>query len=259
MLKSLLKVLALFYSVGLTRASCSETDFITVYTGDDNMEGTMFHEVVYQTYAVDFATGDMVVAGGVRLVNSTDLTYLYYMDGANCEVKWHYFLPESWALFSREIVSLELRSDPSRIFGLTKTDKQYMFFDIRNNLHWSETLVMEEYTLDEEPVMLLAPSASESYILAMSTSSVMSLGLGSNRWTTGISQTGSAENKAFAKSTEEALFVAVNEQDEFKVQKYTLPLASETSLVASYQLEPSVSGMISFESMHISVYHDSAS
>lgn len=106
--------------------------------------------------------------------------------------------------------------------------------------------------------MLLAPSAESSYILALSAESVMTLGLGSNRWTTGITQQGSSENKAFAKSTEEALHVAVNDGDDFKVQKYSLPLASETSLVASYLLESSATSSISNVAMHISVYHDSA-
>lgn len=88
--------------------------------------------------------------------------------------------------------------------------------------------------------MLLTPSATSSSILALTESSVMQLGLGSGRWLTGIWQTGSSENKAFAKSNEEALHVAMlGDDNEFKVQKYSLPLSSETSLVASYQLEKS--------------------
>lgn len=95
---------------------------MTLYAGDDSKKENEYHQLEALTYAVDFETGDMVVGGRVTLMNSTSLVYLYYMDGSNCELSWHHFLSEEDSAHNREIVALEIRSNPSRIFGLIQSD-----------------------------------------------------------------------------------------------------------------------------------------
>lgn len=106
-LLTLLASLILWSSLGY---ACSRHDIETVYGAQTEVD-----EVESFSFAVDTVTFDIVVGGTANFGTPGQRQFIYYINNASCQVKWHYLFDTSE--INSSFSSLQIRAESGQVYG----------------------------------------------------------------------------------------------------------------------------------------------